>query len=491
MKQLILFLAASAAALPLTGQEAVTAERIHRHALAFGAILNTSNGDIVDHLVGQKRLPGEEEQEKHVLADSWDVRSRGDLLKLLDRLQQGGHRKAYYELQEKLRLIAPELLPLYLTKGGQAPVLDDSDRMVELPEPDAVEISRRFLVIRYLAAPAIVVDGQATLPVAAWDYGRYVNLCTWGYRAGYLSESEAWDRLIPMARLIQSRYHSWAEFAAEYVRGREFWSMEDMRGFGMFTRAAIVKLQRPGELWAQIPWDESLGAGPIMADLYVPPQTVTVAIPAAPAPASAVAPTTNDPDAAFANLGEKANWSAMGPAVRQLSTLDRAFWSRTDDHNEGVRMYFDLRLFKTRADLDRYRGLIAGEMQIVDAILKVRDTFWTNTIAGWRAQGIGDDEIKRRLARLRTSQELGGQVGSPLVDAVLHQRLCQNMIVVGDLVQAHWQEWSALSEDQAKQAPNRKARFNDPAVDAAYVAALKNLLVPYPDATILAAPPAL
>src|SRR6266513_104793 len=59
--------------------------------------------------------------------------------------------------------------------------------------------------------------------LVGWDYCRYIMLCRCGYQVGFLSEDEAWGRIMPMARAIQAAFRplalgphelsSWAEHA--------------------------------------------------------------------------------------------------------------------------------------------------------------------------------------------------------------------------------------------------------------------------------------
>lgn len=75
--------------------------------------------------------------------------------------------------------------------------------------------------------------------IAAWDYDRYISLCGWGYIAGYLSEEEAWQRIMPAARLLQKTFESWIDLGKNHVVGREFWS------WGLFGPRKVLSHQLP------------------------------------------------------------------------------------------------------------------------------------------------------------------------------------------------------------------------------------------------------
>lgn len=58
----------------------------------------------------------------------------------------------------------------------------------------------------------------------AWDLGRYVDVCGRSYRAGYLTEQEAWERIMPIARAAQKTFDSWRDFGSDYMIGLRFWA---------------------------------------------------------------------------------------------------------------------------------------------------------------------------------------------------------------------------------------------------------------------------
>ena len=93
-----------------------------------------------------------------------------------------------------------------------------------------------------------------------WDYARYVSLCRWGYVAGYLSEDEAWVRIMKAARLLQQTYGSWRELGENYLIGREFWSPAQTARNGQLYEATFQRLvSDPQSPWVRLPWRTPLG----------------------------------------------------------------------------------------------------------------------------------------------------------------------------------------------------------------------------------------
>lgn len=172
-----------------------------RWALALSAILTEQNTERHDTLGS---VPASQPPHDHAacirprLEQWWDVHSRTDLLRVLTWLEDGGHRR-------------------------------DFERATHRP--------------------------AAT--IAAWDYGRYVALCRWGYSLGYLSEDEAWRRIMPIARLARDTYSSWQEYADSYVAGRTYWS-PGMRDAQHVAGIRARLLADPASPWVQLPWDLDL-----------------------------------------------------------------------------------------------------------------------------------------------------------------------------------------------------------------------------------------
>lgn len=96
-----------------------------------------------------------------------------------------------------------------------------------------------------------------------WDYTRYVSLCRWGYLVGYLSEDEAWQRIMPKARELQEAFDSWADLGENYLIGREFWSLEETTNYGWLYRTAYQRLlTNPEGPWMRLPWKLDLRSTP-------------------------------------------------------------------------------------------------------------------------------------------------------------------------------------------------------------------------------------
>lgn len=102
-------------------------------------------------------------------------------------------------------------------------------------------------------------------PPLAWDIGRYVNNTRAGLAAGYIDEETAWRLLHEITGQTADFYQSWAEFAEDFVAGRQIWLAnaspdidEGYRRAHEPTIAAAKRLLNPqnrNSPWQVVPWD--------------------------------------------------------------------------------------------------------------------------------------------------------------------------------------------------------------------------------------------
>jgi hypothetical protein len=89
-----------------------------------------------------------------------------------------------------------------------------------------------------------------------WDYSRDICLCRWGYMAGYITEEEAWKRIMAVARILQSKFASWEDLGRNYLIGRQFWSYKHTEeGEYLYEDAFMRLFDMPSSPWNKYPWD--------------------------------------------------------------------------------------------------------------------------------------------------------------------------------------------------------------------------------------------
>jgi len=206
-----------------------------RWALACTAFLFSQNHQGCSSLAGAELTETfRNRQREKLLPDSWHVTDRKTLLAQLKQLVHHGHNTRW----QGMRKVADsdQLLLAFKRDWNNA---QDYDKAVELVKEHGTQFGERGIL--------------------AWDYCRYICLCRWGYQAGYLSESEAWQLMMPMAKRLQELYTSWEAMANEYLIGRDFW------WHGKSLREApnllLIKqrlLKDPDSPWMQLPWKTAI-----------------------------------------------------------------------------------------------------------------------------------------------------------------------------------------------------------------------------------------
>ena len=206
-------------------------------AVATSAILWESNKDRHDLLGIQAQTPEQFERAKQILSEWWGVTNKESLIQTMQWVKNTGHRRQFEQL------------------GAFVESLNDGQFKQRLATVKGDEQEYRDF---QLAKEHYKKLGPKSL--LAWDYGRYVALARWGYQAGYLTEGEAWERIMPAARTLQKTYDSWADLGENYLLGREFWSVEQTKRNGHLYRIAYTKLLNdPRSPWKRHAWDTDLG----------------------------------------------------------------------------------------------------------------------------------------------------------------------------------------------------------------------------------------
>lgn len=251
------------------------------HALAFAAVLNTFNREPVMSLNRADDSQDMIDMERQRLSEWWSVNNREDLLRTLEWLRTEGHRSGFADLHGKFVATPLELIP-GLVINGLPPETSTHQlggkTLVGRPANEK-EWSQRAVALAVRERRPVQRPSGMTPLITAWDLGRYMNMCIWGVRAHFLTEEEAWNYLLPMARLIQKSYNSWSQFADDYVLGRTYWSAAYMQEDRSRINAALKTLLSPEGVWTNMPWSAPLGDGPVADDPVANLLNPTVVVP--------------------------------------------------------------------------------------------------------------------------------------------------------------------------------------------------------------------
>jgi hypothetical protein len=201
-------------------------------ALATTAILFEINCQRLDMLAGTTITPDGEEYEKQQLSQGWGISNRDDLLRKLAWLQYQGHRFGFEEFGRRIDALTEQDILALEAKVQSNPQLET--------QLDVVIKNHRNL-------------GEKS--ILAWDLIRYISLCRWGYLAGYFSQEETWDLVMPAALRLQQTFDSWQDLQNNYLIGREYSFPQEIQTKGARFRAIYERfLQDPASPWNSNPW---------------------------------------------------------------------------------------------------------------------------------------------------------------------------------------------------------------------------------------------
>jgi hypothetical protein len=217
-------------------QEQQPSEHASREwALGCAAVLTEKNHDSHTLLGGCPLTEADKADKRRILSEGWGVNSREEFFKTLEWIDRGGHRVLF---EETARLLS------HLSQRGYQMLL----RKADTPE---VQSKLRIVRQNYKQLRSKSLYG--------WDYSRAICLCRWAYVAGFISEQEAWERIMPMAWLLQEKFVSWEDLGRNYLIGRQFWSYEETQKVGWeFDDAVQRLLDMKSSPWNRCPWDMSL-----------------------------------------------------------------------------------------------------------------------------------------------------------------------------------------------------------------------------------------
>ena len=170
-----------------------------------------------------------------VLRRDWDINTREELLETLDRMEAGGHAASFGEIKDihyEIMLAANEMAVR---------------EIINRVDWDHTKYSR----FMYVSANW---NSYYNRTIKAWDLGRNISLCRWGYNAGFITEQEAWEKIFHYAKIIQPLYNSWEEYGYDYFMGRLFWASGFGEAESYFLRTDPVYKRLMDSYWNWLDW---------------------------------------------------------------------------------------------------------------------------------------------------------------------------------------------------------------------------------------------
>jgi hypothetical protein len=175
------------------------------------------------------------------LRRDWGINNREDLLQTLDKMENNGHANALKNTQQIITEIMEENGSFYIIAVYNKYQLD----------------SKQYNYLKFTIMNWNIFSNRSIL---AWDLGRNIALCRWGYDVGFLTEEEAWEKIMYYAKIIQPLYKSWEGYGYDYYMGRVFWASgfgEDM-AYLLETYQIYQKLIGESGYWYNREWNIDL-----------------------------------------------------------------------------------------------------------------------------------------------------------------------------------------------------------------------------------------
>ena len=204
-------------------------------AIALSGIMTELNNDT--HLTLKSRYFSGKKIYLEVLKRDWEINNKDELLETLDSLEKGGH-TASFNLIKKL---------IIEDKG-------DIEKILEKYQLEDYEINR----LMFTLANWHIYENMT---IRSWDFGRSIALCRWGYDVGFLTEKEAWEKIMYYAKQIQPLYGSWDEYGFSYFGGRLFWASSAgsvVDDYITKTSEVYNRLISESGYWHSLRWDIKL-----------------------------------------------------------------------------------------------------------------------------------------------------------------------------------------------------------------------------------------
>lgn len=173
---------------------------------------------------------------RELLKSFWSIETAEGLVRSLNWLGQEGHRVPF----------GMEIRRYALLRRPQVAAHREELREAGQEDPDALEALWR------LDAVQADTDGIRGGQLIGFDAARAVMLARDGWLVGWLTEGVMWDYLLDVARDIQRRFSSWAEYAADFQLSRHVWRASSTKDqFDTITERLLTEAGSP---WRTLPW---------------------------------------------------------------------------------------------------------------------------------------------------------------------------------------------------------------------------------------------
>jgi len=204
-------------------------------AMACTGLLSTNNRERLDLLWCKEPTARNTQAAKEILSEWWSVNDRSELMPCIQSLETKGMREAY------------DLFVMAQSNPRLSGAL-------------IIQLKMRYKP-SYEKKWKLVADNKGTWSksLIGWDFCRIISICRWAVLCEYMTEEEAWAKVMPAARRVQKTFSSWEELADNYILGRRFWQVDDDARH--YEQLKFHLLTNPKSPWVTLPWKTDLSKG--------------------------------------------------------------------------------------------------------------------------------------------------------------------------------------------------------------------------------------
>jgi hypothetical protein len=171
------------------------------------------------------------------LRRDWGVTNREELLKTLDTTENLGHASSLRQMKQIINEMANQGFSIF-----------DIYNKYELAD-------YQYNRLKFTIANWNMLRNRTLM---AWDIGRCISLCRWGYSVGFLEEEEAWEKIMYYAKKLQLFYNSWREYGTDYLWGRLFFGSGSGEDITYLLRTVPLYNRLTTAFWNNIDWYTNL-----------------------------------------------------------------------------------------------------------------------------------------------------------------------------------------------------------------------------------------
>jgi len=171
---------------------------------AWGYSTEYENASSIERSASQPTgSPRSKTQARQLLSGSWNCDSREKLIEIIKRMTLEGHNDNF---------------------------LYDYSIVRSLSEQQYSELLSKATGMDAYMWPLVKRLGEkwGNIGIAAWDWFRMTHLAGWGYNAGFLEFSEAYNLAAPSIFMLRQSFSSWDEAMENYMDGYAYWARIDL-----------------------------------------------------------------------------------------------------------------------------------------------------------------------------------------------------------------------------------------------------------------------